>query len=168
MLNYYIHSLSANRAVFADLFRGLTEAEYIWHEREGKWNLLQVVCHLYDEEREDFRARIKSVLEDHTKPFASIDPAGWVVARNYSNNNFKEKVENFLEERNNSLEWLNALVNPNWESAFIHAVRGPISGKFLLANWVAHDYLHLRQIIRIKYNYLHFITNQSLDYAGDW
>lgn len=168
MLNYYIHLLSANRAVFEDLFRGLPEVDYSWREREEKWNLKEVVCHLYDEEREDFRARIQSVFADPSKSFTPIDPQAWVKERNYDQQDYEQVLTKFLNERDNSISWLKSLKNPEWNNAFIHPKKGPVSARFLLVNWLAHDYLHIRQIIRIKYHHLQFSTAMSLDYAGDW
>lgn len=168
MLNYYIHSLSANKAVFENLFHGLPEVEYNWREREGKWNLLEVVCHLYDEEREDFRARVKSVLEYPELHFPKIDPVAWVTERNYAGQDYQSMLSKFLQERDASIAWLSNLKNPEWENAYDHPKVGPITARFLLANWVAHDYLHIRQINRIKYHYLQFHSGQSLDYAGEW
>jgi len=43
-----------------------------------------------------------------------------------------------------------------------------MSAKFILANWLAHDYLHIRQITRLKYDYLQDIPNENLSYAGNW
>jgi hypothetical protein len=37
-----------------------------------------------------------------------------------------------------------------------------------LHNWLAHDYLHIRQIIRIKYDYLKKTSGEILLYAGEW
>jgi len=161
-------NLALNKQVFKDLLSGLSSAEYNWHEREGKWNLLQVVCHLYDEEREDFRARIKSVFEDPTKHFAPIDPVAWVTERYYATQDYPTMLDKFLTERDASIVWLKSLHNPDWDSAYEHPKKGPVSARFLLANWLAHDYLHIRQIIRIKYHHLQFQSGQNLEYAGDW
>lgn len=38
--------------------------------------------------------------------------------------------------------------------------------KIISNNWLAHDYLHMRQII--KYQYLKEKTNIDLQYAGNW
>jgi hypothetical protein len=45
---------------------------------------------------------------------------------------------------------------------------GRLSAGTFLSNWLAHDYLHIRQIIRLKYQYLQRQTRESLDYAGAW
>ena len=35
-------------------------------------------------------------------------------------------------------------------------------------NWLAHDYLHIRQIIRLKFAYLQQLSKEDLSYAGNW
>ncbi len=168
MLNYCIQSLLANRNAFEHLLSGLNQEEYSWREREGKWSIIEVVCHLRDEEIEDFRARVKSVLETPEKPFVQIDPANWVSERKYADQDYKRMLTAFLSERDKSIEWLSSLTDPKWDNAYNHPKVGPVSARFLLTNWLAHDYLHLRQVIRIKYNYLHFYSGHKLDYAGEW
>ena len=163
-----LQSLTTNRDVFENLFSGLTPEEYTWREHEGKWNLLEVICHLHDEEREDFRARVSSVLEDPLKPWPKIDPVAWVTERKYGEQDIHVMLEKFLNEREATISWLTSLKNPQWNNAYQHPKVGPVSARFLLVNWVAHDYLHIRQITRIKYNYLKFTSGLGLDYAGEW
>ena len=165
---YIISQLERNNQVFLELLAGIPDELIRWRNQPDKWNLLEVVCHLYDEEREDFRARIMHVFEKPEEPFPSIDPQGWVKARNYSSKNFYETLNDFVLERKKSVEGLLSLKNPKWSNAFQHPKFGPISGSMLLANWLAHDYLHFRQIIKLKYDYLAYVSGEKMDYAGTW
>ena len=167
-MEFELQELKRNRGVFESLLKGLSEEEYKWREKEGKWNLLEIVCHLYDEEREDFRARVKSVLEDPEKHLVAIDPVGWVISRNYAGQSFDGMLKKFLEERYNSIAWLDSLSSPKWDNTYEHPKLGPLSAKLFLSNWVAHDYLHIRQITRIRYHYLQLKAGVPLDYAGEW
>jgi hypothetical protein len=49
----------------------------LWRARPapGEWSPVEIVCHLRDEEAEDFGARLRVVLEGGTR-FTSIDPEG--------------------------------------------------------------------------------------------
>ena len=76
-----IQELSRNRNVFESLLSGIEEEEYLWRPMHEKWCLLEIVCHLYDEEREDFRRRTRLVLENPTEPLPPIDPVGWVLRK---------------------------------------------------------------------------------------
>ena len=147
---FIIGKLEANSETFKTLFSFLGKEEYLWKPNPGKWCLLEVACHLYDEEREDFRARLNHTLESPNEKLPSIDPAGWVESRKYREQNFEIKVNNFLEERKNSVKWLNSLKKPKWENVYHHPKFGEFSAEMFLVNWLAHDYLHIRQINRDK------------------
>ena len=165
---YIYEQLEGNIKVYNDFFENTPGQLIFWRNQPDKWNLLEIICHLYDEEREDFRQRLKCVLEDPEKPLPSIDPQGWVASRNYASRDFKEMSHKFLEERRQSVQYLKSLKNPAWENAFIHPKFGPLTAKLFLSNWLAHDYLHFRQIIKLKFDYLAFQSHETLDYAGKW
>ena len=164
-----IKKLEENAAVFKSLLENIPKDQSYWKPSPGKWSLLEVINHLYDEEREDFRQRIKNVFEDPLKEWSSIEPAKWVNEREYDKREMKASLNNFLAERKKSVEWLKSLVSPDWKAAYKHPKLGEISAEKLLANWLAHDYLHIRQIVFLQYSYLsHKAPSISLDYAGNW
>ncbi len=163
-----ILELSKNRKVFKTLLIGLSGEEYLWKQNTEKWCLLEIICHLLDEEREDFCARTKSVLETPTKTLAAIDPSGWVIQRNYIKKDYETILNGFLKERARSVSWLKTLESPKWNNEHIHPKLGPMTAMLFLSNWLAHDYLHIRQIIKLKFDYLEKMTGEGLSYAGDW
>lgn len=163
-----IKELERNRGVFYHLLSNKSPEEYLWRPAPDKWNLLEITCHLYDEEREDFRARLQHVLETPTSPMPPINPVTWVVERDYAGQDFDTMVSKFLEERENSLAWLSSLVSAPWENVYQHPTLGPLTAKKFLSNWLAHDYLHVRQINRYNYGYLQQQVMEDLSYAGEW
>ena len=166
--NKIIQELTRNKLVFNELLTGLTDEEFLWKQNSEKWCLLEIICHLYDEEREDFRTRTKQVLESPELPLPKIDPVGWVTERKYLQQNFSEKLKDFLSEREQSVKWLQSLMNPKWENAYNHPKLGKMTAKLILANWLAHDYLHIRQITKLKYDHLKSKSDEDLSYAGNW
>lgn len=163
-----IQELSRNKDIFNGLLTGLSKEEYLWKSNPDKWCLLEITCHLYDEEREDFRARTKHVLETPELPLNPIDPTGWVQERKYIQQDLSESLDKFLKEREQSIKWLQSLTNPKWDSTYNHPKFGQMTAKTFLSNWVAHDYLHIRQILNLKFNYLKQLSDETLAYAGDW
>lgn len=163
-----ISKLEANKNVFHSLFQSISKEEILWRPDNGKWCLLEIICHLYDEEREDFRARLKHMLENPEAPMAKIDPAGWVEERGYIRKDFQQMLSMFIEEREHSITWLKSLSSPSWKNIHIHPKFGTFTTEMFLSNWLAHDYLHFRQITFTRYKYLtdHFETRY--DYAGNW
>lgn len=163
-----IATLAQNRAVFKNLLENQTAAAYRYRPYPEHWCLLEIVCHLYDEEREDFRQRVRTTLESPGKYPPPIDPQAWVNERAYVQQDYDSKVQAFLEERSTSIKWLKSLKNPQWSNAYEHSELGMVSAHHFLSNWLAHDYLHIRQITRVKYSFLQVMTGESLKYAGDW
>lgn len=166
--SYTIKKLQTNSDTFKSLFSNLSKEEYLWKPQPEKWCLLEIACHLYDEERDDFRARLKHTLETPEEKLPSIDPVGWVTSRKYIEQDFHVTVNNFIEERKLSIDWLNSLQNPNWKNAYHHHKFGEMSAGMFLANWLAHDYLHIRQILNLQYQYLKLNSGERMDYAGEW
>lgn len=132
------------------------------------WSILEVVCHLYDEEREDFREHLDFILHRQHEQWHMIDPQGWVTQRKYNEQNFAEMQGKFFAEREKSFEWLKGLQDPDWEKTFASEYR-TISAAEMFACWIAHDNLHVRQLVELRRNRLENITKPyDLEYAGDW
>ena len=163
-----IDNLEKNKEVFSSLFADLLKEEYLWREKGNSWSLLEVLCHLHDEEIEDFRTRVKHVLETPEKYPPPIDPVLWVTQKKYQEQSFAEKLKSFLTERNNSIQWLRSLENPNWLNTYVNPKLEKQTAQMYLENWLAHDYLHIRQINRIKYLFFKSCAKESLAYAGTW
>jgi hypothetical protein len=78
-----IQSLERFGGVLNAAVAGLSNDDTRWRPAEGAWSILEIVCHLADEEVEDFRARLRSTLEDPARPWAPIDPVGAAITRRY-------------------------------------------------------------------------------------
>ena len=160
--------LARHAMVFHALLHDLSVDEHRWRSAPEKWCALEIISHLYDEEREDFRARLQHVLETPDQPMPKIDPVAWVAERKYMEQDFGTVLENFLRERHRSLEWLHPRNDAPWENFHQHPTVGPVSCELLLTNWVAHDLHHIRQLNNLRYAYLNAHTTVPLDYAGTW
>jgi hypothetical protein len=167
-LSYYVDRLSRNAAALENLARGVTREQARWKPSPEKWSLVEVVNHLYDEERDDFRFRLDSVLHHEDRSWPPIDPPAWAVERKYNEREMNESLERFLSERRRSVEWLKALKEPRLDRSYNHP-QGRITAGDLLASWVAHDFLHLRQMARLHWEFLNHISRPfQTAYAGEW
>jgi hypothetical protein len=63
-----------NGVVFKYLFKNISEEQARWKPGADRWSILEVINHLYDEEREDFRKRLALVLDNPDEPWPAIDP----------------------------------------------------------------------------------------------
>jgi hypothetical protein len=133
------------------------------------WSILEVVCHLADEEVEDFRTRLRMTLEQPGEPWPPIDPVGTAAARKYQEQDFDAALDRFVRERAASMHWLEALGEVDWAKAYTHPSLGAIPAGALLVSWAAHDELHLRQINRRRFQWLERLgAPYSTLYAGEW
>lgn len=168
-LDYFVDRLSKNRAVFESLLRGVGLEHARWKPSPHKWSILEVINHLYDEEREDFPARFASVLADPKRPWPPIDPQNWVTTRGYNQRDLDTSLNNFLSEREKSLSWLSHLSTPAWENRYEHPDGRSLSAGDLLASWLAHDFLHVRQLARLHWQYVGAIADPyQTTYGGPW
>jgi len=53
-----INRLAENKQVFVALLLNIPHELAIWQPGDKKWSMLEIINHLYDEEREDFRCRL--------------------------------------------------------------------------------------------------------------
>jgi uncharacterized damage-inducible protein DinB len=132
------------------------------------WSILEVVCHLFDEEREDFREHLDFILHRQNEEWYRIDPQGWVAERKYNEQNLAEMQEKFVAERRKSLEWLQGLAGANWDTTYTSQF-GSMKAGDMFASWVAHDNLHIRQLIELKRSLIErMVSPYDIQYAGDW
>lgn len=164
-----VDSLDRFQHVLPALLKGLDEQSVAWKPPNGNWCIVEIVCHLADEEVEDFRTRVRMTLENPTEDWPPIDPEGVAISRNYQDANIADTLERFLSERANSVQWLRSLEDPNWHHAYHHPRFGPIQAGEVLAAWVAHDHLHTRQIAKRLFEMSAEDGEPfSVRYAGEW
>lgn len=151
------------------LAQGITTEQARRKPAAESWSILEVINHLYDEEREDFRLRLDILLHRPTEPWPPIHPSEWVTERSYNTRELEPSIENFLRERAKSLEWLKGLKSPNWDASVISPWGGKVRAGDLYAAWVAHDVLHLRQLSELHYAVIKAAAGDyEIGYAGDW
>lgn len=150
------------------LVQGVSDGQARWKPDAASWSILEVVNHLYDEEREDFRVRLDIMLHRPDESWPGIDPQGWVKARAYNERALAPSLGNFLNERQASLAWLRGLSSPDWEAEY-EAPFGPMKAGDMFAAWMTHDQLHLRQLVELHRAYtVAMVTPYQVDYAGSW
>jgi hypothetical protein len=160
--------LATNAERIGHLVQDVAAAQARWKPDADSWSILEVVSHLYDEEREDFRLRLDIILHRPDEPWPPIDPQGWVTARRYNEGDLATAVAGFQRERAASLAWLQSVSEPEWQATYT-AGFGPIRAGDMFSAWVAHDLLHLRQLVELHWAYLNRqLTGYNSRYAGEW
>ena len=150
------------------LLANVSQAEARIKPADADWSILEVACHLYDEEREDFREHLDFILNRQNEEWHVIDPQEWVISRKYNEQNFIEVQKKFFEERVKSLDWLIDQADKDWDTTYTSEY-GSVSAGEMFACWVAHDNLHIRQLVELKRLQIVRITQPfPIGYAGDW
>jgi hypothetical protein len=97
-----------------------------------------------------------------------IDPQSWIKERKYNEQNFVEMQEKFFAERKQSLAWLMGISDSNWETTYTSQYGSASAGE-MFSCWIAHDNLHLRQLVELRRMRVENIAKPyNLEYAGDW
>lgn len=160
--------LASNAQRIRLLVEGVEPEQARWKPDVEEWSILEVVNHLYDEEREDFRVRLDITLHKPNQRWPPIDPGGWVEARGYNGRDLGGSLNKFLEERESSLAWLARLQTPDWDVTY-EAPWGPIKAGDIFVAWVAHDQLHMRQLVELhRAILLRLAGPYDVRYAGQW
>jgi len=166
---FLIDRLAVGAPTITALVADLPAAVTMRRTDPARWSVLEILCHLRDEEREDFRVRIDFTLHRPGESWPSIDPQGWVTTRNYAAEDPATALAEFLAEREDSLRWLHGLTDPSWEAAYEHPSLGRLTAGDLLASWAAHDLLHLRQLAGTIFGLTAAGAEpHGTDYAGQW
>jgi hypothetical protein len=166
-IKQFTEHLSESASVIEDILKHVTQEQAQWKPAPGKWSILEVVNHLYDEEIEDFSDRLDMVLHHPGEEWKPNNPEAWVTEREYNKRDFDKSLANFLNERRKSVTWLSQLSSPDLNLYYEHPNFAKITAGDILYSWLAHDYLHQRQIINIKLKHLaESIKPYSIKYAG--
>jgi hypothetical protein len=137
--------LARTADVLAGLLAGLDAAAWRARPAPAEWAPVEIVCHLRDEEAEDFGARLRVVVEGGDR-FVPIEPEQWAIARRYLDDDGPRALAEFRAGRAASLDFLATVAPPRLIAAVTLGRAGSLSGLDLCAAWVAHDRLHLAQL----------------------
>ena len=84
-----VDALESNLQVFVALLENQDQDFIKWKQGPDKWCVLEVICHLIDEEKEDFRSRVLHLLKNPDTEPSPIDPEAWVEDSNLFQLNWK-------------------------------------------------------------------------------
>jgi DinB superfamily len=132
-------------AVLDTLLAGLDESSARTRPAEAEWSPVEILCHLRDEESEDFGARLRVIL-DGAEGFVPIAPERWAEERRYREASLTDVMEALRARRRASLDLLADVEPDRLEGSRPLGRFGRLSGLDLVAAWVAHDRIHLTQL----------------------
>ncbi len=169
LLGKAVGRLGASLSTLESLCAGLDAETSRWKPAPQAWSVREVMGHLWDEEVHDFRARLRLTLEDPEQPWPPLNPPQRVLDLEFNEQALETLRERFKRERAASLEWLRSLEAPDFDKAHPHPGGFTLLAGDLLAGWVAHDLLHIRQLTRLlRQRWEQEAAPYRLEYAGPW
>lgn len=155
---------SQGKAIMA-LAGGLTFEQARWKPDPESWSVVEVFLHLIYEERYDFRDYLDHILHKPDGPLPK--PPSFDDIKDVEKS-LQDQLKTFQKERQNSIVWLGKQVDPDWD-ATISFSWGEITAGDMLASWLAHDLLHLRQLVELRYALTADASRPyGIEYAGEW
>jgi hypothetical protein len=169
ILGDIIQRMRANAEAMRALVGAISDEQAQWKPDPHTWSMKEVMEHVFNEERIDFRKHLKEMLSDLPQSWGEWNPQEYVGLASC-----RQALESFLTEREASIAWLQELGSPdlNLEA---RATFGPAGDELVLkfgdvlVSWVAHDFLHIRQMneLLFSWNETH-AAPYSVQYAGGW
>ncbi len=98
-LELFTTQMANNAVSIRSLTLGISDEQAHWKPDVDSWFILEVINHLYDEEREDFREHLRFILNPQGE-WHRISPQAWVTERGYNQRKFREMKEKLFAERN--------------------------------------------------------------------
>lgn len=157
-----IRRLAGQAEAIRALVQAMPDAGTQWKPNAETWSMKEVMEHVYDEERVDFRKHLSAAFGYPPLRSESITAA-----------DCREALEGFVAEREASVAWLAELDSPDW-TARTTLTFGPdeqftLSAGDMLVSWVEHDLLHMRQMVELLHAWnVEQAAPYSVRYAGGW
>jgi len=136
-------------AALPRLVAGLSDADLRRPEAPGKWSVLQVVDHLADQETVNaFRYRM--IVAEDEPPIQGYDQDRWAARLRYGAADPATLVAELAAQRGRTLRLLRSLAPDELRRVGRHQERGPESVEYIMRLNAGHDFVHRRQIARIR------------------
>ena len=157
-----VRRLAGNAEAIRALVPVLPVEQAQWKPDPETWSLTEVMEHVYNEERLDFRKHLRAMFGYPALPSERI-----------SGVDCREALKGFLSEREASIAWLATLGSPDWEATitltFSPGEQLTLSAGDMLVSWVEHDLLHMRQMVELLHAWnVEQAPPYSVQYAGGW
>jgi len=162
-----VRQLTVNAETIRVLVQEIPDEQAQWQPSPETWSVAQVMEHLYNEERIDFRQHLKEMLHDPPQPWGAFHDEYIPMKSRH------QALDAFLAERKASIAWLEALGSTDWDltiqATFVDETI-TLSAGDILVSWVDHDWAHLRQMIKLLHARLEKETApySTMYGAGSW
>jgi hypothetical protein len=107
-----------------------------------------VLCHLVDCETRILQPRLKALLQHDNAPMPDVDHTSWEKEHDYASKDPAAKLQEFLRDRQTTVEIVSAAGDQALSRLGIHSLRGPMTFAQVVQYFIDHTRTHIRQIQR--------------------
>jgi len=137
--------LSSTPAVLNSLLLNLDSDSWSRKTDKDDWNLIELICHLRDTEREIHSMQLK-LFNGHEEPFIPRPDTGvWASQRDYLHENGRQALQEFNIARKETIDFLQKISDEAWNRKARHAIFGPTNFLEVVSFMADHDRLHIQQ-----------------------
>lgn len=137
--------LSSTPAVLNSMLLNLNSDLWLRKSTEDDWNLIELICHLRDTEREIHSMQLK-LFNGHEEPFIPRPDTGvWASQRDYLHEDGRQALQEFNTARKETIDFLQKISNEAWNRKARHAIFGPTNFLEVVGFMADHDRLHIQQ-----------------------
>jgi hypothetical protein len=138
--------LAATPDIYRALLTGLSDEQAYWKPTPERYSIAELLEHLSHVEAHCFRARFDAILAGDNPEFEPYDQNVFYAQGTYSNRDAEESMAHWEEQREDNLEFLEALEPGVLKRTGRHMVLGQFTLSNLLNEWALHDLGHIRQL----------------------
>lgn len=110
------------------------------------WTVREILAHLVDDEMFVMRTRFERMMKESRPHLAPHDEKAWFANRNTTRDRLDDLLADFAVQRAASLGIIALLREGDWLREGYQPEYGTFTAEEWLAQWVAHDTTHIRQI----------------------
>jgi FMN phosphatase YigB (HAD superfamily) len=137
--------LSSTPAVLNSMLLNLDSDSWSRKSTETDWNLIELICHLRDTEREIHSMQLK-IFNGHEEPFIPRPDTGvWASQRDYLHEDGRQALHEFNITRKETIDFLQKIPAEAWNRKARHAIFGPTNFLEVVSFMADHDRLHVQQ-----------------------
>ena len=135
-------------AVLAQLLAKASDAQLTKQPSTDKWSIGEILAHLAEDEIAT-AWRYRQMVEHSGLQLAGFDQDLWARMGNYRGRVPHDSLALFRLLRDANLQFLQQIAPEQWECFGIHAERGRITIRDLVAHMAGHDANHIDQIRKL-------------------
>jgi len=144
-------TLQSTPAVLEQMSRLLPQESWSFRTGKSEWNLVEILAHMRDVDREVNMGRIQSTIRGDNPFLPGANTDIWVQERGYASEEGTAALNGFIQSRTHLLELLDGATDEDLSQPARHAIFGPTTLSELLGFIATHDRTHIRQAYNTVY-----------------